>query len=85
MSSGKPTPVRRSVVFISRCVFAVTHAVITPPYEPPVTPMRVESTSGRWATMSTAFINSLVTNSELMLLGTIEDPNYVFPGSVNGS
>ena len=35
--------------------------------------------------MSTAFMNSLVTNSELMLLGTIEDPNYVFPGSVNGS
>lgn len=36
-------------------------------------------------TMSAAFINSLVTNAELMLLGTIEDPNYVFPGSVDGS
>ena len=30
--------------------------------------------------MTNAFINSLVTNTELMLLGTIEDPDYVFPG-----
>lgn len=31
--------------------------------------------------MTNAFANSLVTNTELMLLGTIEDPNYVFPGA----
>jgi hypothetical protein len=29
-----------------------------PPYDPPVTPMRVESTSARVETMSTAFIRS---------------------------
>lgn len=31
--------------------------------------------------MTNAFDNSLVTNTELMLLGTIEDPDYLFPGS----
>ena len=31
--------------------------------------------------MTNAFANSLVTNTELMLLGTIEDPAYAFPGS----
>lgn len=35
--------------------------------------------------MTAAFANSLITNTELMLLGTIEDPNYVFPGSTAGS
>jgi hypothetical protein len=30
--------------------------------------------------MTTAFGNSLITHTELMLLGTIEDPAYVFPG-----
>jgi len=35
--------------------------------------------------MSMAFVNSLVTNTEVMLLGTIEDPNYVFPGSTSGN
>lgn len=35
--------------------------------------------------MSTAFANSLITNTELMLLGTIEDPDYVYPGSASGS
>jgi uncharacterized repeat protein (TIGR02543 family) len=35
--------------------------------------------------MSTSFANSLITNTELMLSGTIEDPNYVFPGNVAGS
>lgn len=33
--------------------------------------------------MSNAFTNSLVTNTEVMLLGTIEDPNYIFPGDVS--
>lgn len=32
--------------------------------------------------MTTAFANSLVTNTEMMLLGTIEDPDYVFPGAL---
>jgi hypothetical protein len=31
--------------------------------------------------MTHAFANSQVTNTELMLLGTIEDPSYVFPGN----
>ncbi len=35
--------------------------------------------------MSTAFANSLVTQTELMLLGTIEDPDYNFPGNVSNS
>lgn len=35
--------------------------------------------------MNLAFSNSQVTSTELMLLGTIEDPDYVFPGSVAGS
>jgi len=35
--------------------------------------------------MNTAFSNSLITNTELMLLGTIEDPDYVFKGSTSGS
>lgn len=35
--------------------------------------------------MSTAFVNSLVTDSEVMLLGTIEDPDYVFPGATAGT
>ena len=32
--------------------------------------------------MTTAFANSEVTATELMLLGTVEDPDYVFPGQV---
>jgi hypothetical protein len=35
--------------------------------------------------MNLAFANSQITNTEVMLLGTIEDPDYVFPGAVNGS
>ena len=35
--------------------------------------------------MNLAFTNSQVTSTELMLLGTIEDPDYVFPGGVAGS
>ncbi len=35
--------------------------------------------------MSTAFVNSQVTDSEVMLLGTIEDPSYVYPGGTAGS
>lgn len=35
--------------------------------------------------MNDAFSNSQVTSTELMLLGTIEDPDYVFPGAVAGS
>jgi ELWxxDGT repeat protein len=35
--------------------------------------------------MTTAFANSLVTGTELMLLGTIEDPHYVFPGRTAGT
>lgn len=31
--------------------------------------------------MTNAFANSQVTNTELMLLGTIEDPSYTFPGN----
>lgn len=34
--------------------------------------------------MNTAFNNSRVTETEVVLLGTIEDPNYAFPGSING-
>ena len=34
--------------------------------------------------MNTTFVNSLIANTELMLLGTIEDPDYVFPGNVAG-
>lgn len=32
--------------------------------------------------MNLAFQNSLVTQTEMMLLGVVEDPNYVFPGDV---
>lgn len=35
--------------------------------------------------MNLAFGNSLVDSTELMLLGTIEDPFYVFPGSTSGT
>ncbi|HSP41650.1 MAG TPA: M12 family metallo-peptidase, partial [Luteolibacter sp.] len=35
--------------------------------------------------MTQAFANSLIVNTELMLLGTIEDPYYVFPGATSGS
>ncbi|GEM_PF-1384467 len=35
--------------------------------------------------MNLAFNNSEVTSTELMLLGTVEDPDYVFPGAVAGS
>lgn len=35
--------------------------------------------------MNTAFANSLISNTEMMLLGTIEDPAYRFPGSVNNN
>lgn len=35
--------------------------------------------------MTTAFANSQILNSEVNLLGTIEDPNYVFPGTDAGS
>ncbi len=35
--------------------------------------------------MTLAFANSLIPNTELMLLGTIEDPDYVFPGATSGS
>jgi autotransporter-associated beta strand protein len=34
--------------------------------------------------MTTAFTNSLISNTELILLGTIEDPNYVYPGASSG-
>jgi uncharacterized repeat protein (TIGR02543 family) len=34
--------------------------------------------------MTTAFANSLISNTELILLGTIEDPVYVYPGSSSG-
>lgn len=34
--------------------------------------------------MNEAFRNSLVTGAEVVLLGTIEDPNYVLPGRVAG-
>ncbi|MCB1206819.1 MAG: hypothetical protein KDN18_21365, partial [Verrucomicrobiae bacterium] len=34
--------------------------------------------------MNTAFVNSLVTQTEVMLLGTIEDPDYTYPGGVSG-
>src|SRR4249920_2287469 len=43
---------------LKRFVLVVTHAVMKPPYDPPVTPMRVESMSGRTDTMSTAFMRS---------------------------
>ncbi len=49
---------RSACAALNRFVFVVIHAVMKPPYEPPVTPMRVESTSGRFATMSTAFMRS---------------------------
>ena len=35
--------------------------------------------------MNLAFSNSQITNTELMLLGTIEDPDYVFPGAIAGT
>ncbi|MCB1064829.1 MAG: hypothetical protein KDN20_18155, partial [Verrucomicrobiae bacterium] len=35
--------------------------------------------------MNLAFSNSLITQTEVMLLGTIEDPDYVYPGEVSGS
>ncbi|HBJ83588.1 MAG TPA: hypothetical protein DDZ88_06910 [Verrucomicrobiales bacterium] len=34
--------------------------------------------------MNLAFGNSLITSTELMLLGTVEDPDYVFPGQTAG-
>lgn len=34
--------------------------------------------------MNTAFANSLITNTEIMLLGTIEDPYYVFGSTASG-
>jgi alpha-tubulin suppressor-like RCC1 family protein len=34
--------------------------------------------------MNLSFANSLITQTELMLLGTVEDPAYVFPGDVAG-
>ena len=49
---------RSTSAALKRVVLAVIHAVMNPPYEPPVTPMRVESTSGRAAARSTAFIRS---------------------------
>ena len=49
---------RSACAALKRFVFAVTQAVMTPPYDPPVTPIFVESTSGRLDTMSTAFIRS---------------------------
>jgi hypothetical protein len=35
--------------------------------------------------MTLSFANSLIANTELMLLGTMEDPDYVFPGGTSGS
>lgn len=35
--------------------------------------------------MNTSFSNSLINDTELMLLGTIEDPDYNYPGSFDGS
>lgn len=35
--------------------------------------------------MNLAFSNSQVAQTETMLLGTIEDPDYVYPGAVSGS
>ncbi|MCB1231934.1 MAG: hypothetical protein KDN19_16820 [Verrucomicrobiae bacterium] len=35
--------------------------------------------------MNSAFANSQVTQTEMMLLGTIEDPVYQYPGDVSGS
>ncbi|PXA03035.1 hypothetical protein DDZ13_14045 [Coraliomargarita sinensis] len=35
--------------------------------------------------MNQAFDNSEISNTEMMLLGTIEDPDYVFPGATDGS
>ena len=49
---------RSACAALKRSVFTVIHAVITPPYDPPVTPIFVESTSARAATMSVAFIRS---------------------------
>ena len=43
---------------LNRFVFVAIHVVMNPPYEPPVAPIFVLSTSGRAATMSTAFIRS---------------------------
>lgn len=34
--------------------------------------------------MNLAFTNSAITQTEIMLLGVIEDPNYVFPGGTSG-
>ncbi|MDF1861660.1 MAG: choice-of-anchor D domain-containing protein [Verrucomicrobiales bacterium] len=34
---------------------------------------------------NTAFLNSLIADTELVLLGTIEDPDYVFPGATAGT
>src|SRR6185503_3395753 len=49
---------RSASAALNRLVFVVTHAVMKPPYEPPVKPIRVESTSGRLATMLTARMRS---------------------------
>lgn len=49
---------RSACAALKRSVFVVIHAVMKPPYEPPVTPIFVESTSGRAAAMSTAFMMS---------------------------
>ncbi|MCB1226114.1 MAG: hypothetical protein KDK99_09920, partial [Verrucomicrobiales bacterium] len=35
--------------------------------------------------MNLAFSNSAVTQTEVMLLGTVEDPDYVYPGAISGS
>src|SRR3954469_6546548 len=43
---------------LKRFVFVVTHAVMKPPYDPPVTPMRVESRPLRFAAQSVARIRS---------------------------
>src|ERR1019366_7773444 len=43
---------------LNRFVFVSTHAVMKPPYDPPVTPILVESMSGRTDTISTDFIRS---------------------------
>lgn len=34
--------------------------------------------------MNTAFANSRIAGVEVVLMGTVEDPNYVFPGAVSG-
>src|SRR5687768_17809084 len=52
-ASDEPYQYSQSLIMRSACaalnrfVLVVIHAVMNPPYDPPVTPMRVESTSGR--------------------------------------